>query len=676
MSRSLILACLFITACGTSDTTPPAPPIVDPISSPTPNATVDVSGTAEFMSEVTISGASGTAKTIADPYTARWFAKLTLAPGANQFNVTATDAAGNVSDPTVVDVTQGPLGAVAPFTLALQLAQPSAFVGIPLGFSVIAVDARGNPADQSTLSITTSDPAATVSLPNHAVTFATAGAPSQTITASLFGGTPDAVSATVTLFVSANTNQAPTVAITSPITGARFPDTFTVTVQASASTGLAQIYLQSSGAVDTFQQQLVPLDPTTLKPPVGPFSATFTVDVPGGTFGPATLVAQATDVFGNAMTSAAVTVNLDPAVGIVTGAGIVATTLSLRGQLRRPLGIAVDAAGKVYVTNNDNNFPLVVKLDPAMSPLANQTTFVTAQPNRNGQDIVFAPGAPDRFFISTTGVNRIARVDAAGTNLMLGWSADVGQAPLGLVVESSTSIAAMYNDQQVRRFSSAAAGPNTASTSSMDASANLNGSWGLEVLNVGCVAGQFQCGNGACISRALVCNIAQNCTDGSDEGGATCAAIASFKCTAGTVTSTSVNNICSGQAQCTDGSDEAGCSRYVATDGGASDEAWSFYDGGDGNPTAFDLRLDNGLNEPRGVARSPSGAFVYIASRNGNAIYQVSAAAILTRTPCIGGCPAVATGFDEAWGMAFDGTGNLLVTDRAANIVYKLSGLP
>ncbi len=110
-----------------------------------------------------------------------------------------------------------------------------------------------------------------------------------------------------------------------------------------------------------------------------------------------------------------------------------------------------------------------------------------------------------------------------------------------------------------------------------------------------------------------------------------------------------------------------------ATRRGAS---WSFYEGGDGNPTAFDLRLDNGLHEPRGVARSPSGAFGYIASRNGNAIYQVSAAAILTRTPCIGGCPAVATGFDEAWGMAFDGTGNLLVTDRAANIVYKLSGLP
>ncbi len=161
--------------------------------------------------------------------------------------------------------------------------------------------------------------------------------------------------------------------------------------------------------------------------------------------------------------------------------------------------------------------------------------------------------------MTTTGVERIARVDAAGTNLMLGWSADVGQAPLGLVVESPTSIAAMYDDQQVRRFSSIATGPSTAATSSMDASTNLAGSWGLEVLDFGCPAGQFKCGTGACITRSLVCNSVSNCGDGSDEG-ATCTGTA-FRCTAGTVATTSVNNICSGQAQCTDGSDEAGCSR-------------------------------------------------------------------------------------------------------------------
>ncbi len=673
-----VFACLLVlSACGTTDTTPPAPPIVDPVSSPTPVATIEVTGSAEFGAKVTIEGGAMAAGTFADPYTARWFAKVTLAPGANTLRVTAEDAAGNTSAATSVEITQGPLGTVAPFTLALQLAQPSAFVGVPLGFAVIAVDARGNPADQATLQVTSSDTTAAVSLPNRTITFNTPGGPAHTITATLFAGTANKVTASASIFVSAITNQPPTVVITSPAAGSIAARDFTVTVRASDPAGLAQIYLQATGAADTFQQQLVPVDPVTGKPPLGPYTTTFTVPVGGGAIGPATLVAQATDIYGNAMTSLAVTVNIDPARSIIVGAGLTVSTVSARGLLRRPQGVAVGPANFVYVTNNDSNFPLIVKIDPAGLPLSNQTTLVTAQPGHNGEDLVFTLNPAPAFFVSTSGIDRIARVDAAGTNLSLGWSQNVGS-PAGLVVESATSVAAIYRDNNVRRFDATAAGPNTVPTSSMNMSASLAGSWGLELLSPGCRANQYQCGNGNCIANTSVCNAVDNCGDGTDEGAVTCAAAASFKCKAGLVTSTPVVNICSGRAQCADASDEAGCSRYAATDGGANDQTWSFYDNGNGAATAFDLLLDPGaaIAEPRGIARSPGGGFVYVASRGGNAIYKISTADILARTPCPGGCPTVATGFDEAYGLAFGTNGDLLVTDRAANLVYRITGLP
>ena len=672
--------CLFLavaTGCGTTDKTPPAPPLVDPIASPAPIATIEVTGTAEFSSTVSIEGGTIAATAFADPYTAHWSARITLAPGSNHLSVTAADAAGNVSEPTLVDITEGPLGTVAPFTLALQLSEPSAFVGVPLGFSLIAVDALGNPADQTTLEITTTDAAAVVSLSNHTVTFNTAGNPAQTVTATLFGGTADQASTSASLFVSAITNRPPSIQITSPAANTILANDFTVTVSASDPAGLAQIYLQATGAVDTFQQQLVPLDPITGQPPLGPYTTTFTVLVRGGAIGPATLVAQATDIYGNAATSAAVTVNLDPARAITVGAGITISTVSALGILRRPQGIAVDAADLVYVTNNDSNFPLVVKIDPAGLPLVNQTSFVAPQSGHNGQDIVFTANPAPAFFVSTSGVNRIARMDASGANLSLGWSQNLNS-PRGLVVESASSIATIGGDAVVRRFDATSPGPNVVSTSSMDASNNLGGAWGLEMLSFGCRANQYRCGNGNCIANTNVCNTVDNCGDGTDESATTCASPGMFKCAAGAVASTQVTNLCSGRSQCSDDSDEAGCSRYVASDAGSNDETWSFYDNGNGAATAFDLLLDqvSAFADPRGIARSPGGGFVYVASRGGNAIYQINTKDILQRTPCPGGCPAIAVGFDEAYGLVFANNGDLLVTDRATNLVFRLTGLP
>ena len=77
--------------------------------------------------------------------------------------------------------------------------------------------------------------------------------------------------------------------------------------------------------------------------------------------------------------------------------------------------------------------------------------------------------------------------------------------------------------------------------------------------------------------------------------------------------------------------------------------------------------------EPR---KAPSGNFVYVASRDGNAIYQIDANQILDRVPCNGSCPVVASGFNEAFGLAFTATGTLLVTDSGNDVVYSITGLP
>ena len=281
----------------------------------------------------------------------------------------------------------------------------------------------------------------------------------------------------------------------------------------------------------------------------------------------------------------------------------------------------------------------------------------------------------DFFFVSTAGGggnNRIARVDSAGAVLQTTWSADLGVTPRGLVVESPTRIAAIYNDRRVRRFNPTSAGPNTASTSSMNASNNLGNAWGLELLSFGCPAGEFLCGNGSCIANVLVCDGTAQCPGATDEASCTGA---QFRCT-NPLLSTPVTNICNGIDDCTDNSDERSCSRYAATDFGSNDEAWAFYDDGNTAITAFDLRIASLLDQPRGIAMSPSGRFVYVANSGGSEIIQIDANQIFDRNPCDGGCPVVASNFNEAWGLAFDGSGRLLVTDHADDLVFRITGLP
>jgi hypothetical protein len=74
--------------------------------------------------------------------------------------------------------------------------------------------------------------------------------------------------------------------------------------------------------------------------------------------------------------------------------------------------------------------------------------------------------------------------------------------------------------------------------------------------------GQFECLNGSCIDKNLVCNGKNNCPDGSDEKGChkhptngSCAG--KFECTDGNCVDK--NKVCDGKNDCPDKSDETGC---------------------------------------------------------------------------------------------------------------------
>ena len=111
MNRQILfaLAALTFAGCSQKDTTPPPPPNVDPPTSPTGEAKVWVTGSAEYASTVKLTGPSGDQQTTADQFTARFRFQVDLKPSTtNAFSLTATDAAGNVSEATKVTIDSQP----------------------------------------------------------------------------------------------------------------------------------------------------------------------------------------------------------------------------------------------------------------------------------------------------------------------------------------------------------------------------------------------------------------------------------------------------------------------------------------------------------------------------------------------------------------------------------------
>ncbi|MDP8255908.1 MAG: discoidin domain-containing protein [Candidatus Alcyoniella australis] len=88
------------------DTTPPDPPLVDPVLSPTHLGLQTITGLAEAGSRVEITGGLADANTVVE-VDGSWCVTVYLDPlSTNTLAVTATDAAENVSDPTIAQIEQ------------------------------------------------------------------------------------------------------------------------------------------------------------------------------------------------------------------------------------------------------------------------------------------------------------------------------------------------------------------------------------------------------------------------------------------------------------------------------------------------------------------------------------------------------------------------------------------
>ncbi len=172
MKRVLATCFLVLAGCAEKDTTAPPAPRVHPVQSPTSKAKVVLTGAAEFASKVTISGGQETITVTADPYTAEFLAEVplntTIPAGAvsltNSLSVTATDAAGNVSAATELEVKFGPEpGVPAKLTFALTGAAASGTItaGTDVTYSYKVTDAYDGPVDNP-LSVIPSDPNTTI----------------------------------------------------------------------------------------------------------------------------------------------------------------------------------------------------------------------------------------------------------------------------------------------------------------------------------------------------------------------------------------------------------------------------------------------------------------------------------------------------------------------------------
>ncbi len=315
--------------------------------------------------------------------------------------------------------------------VSLTLTAHAAFVGVPIGYSVTAVDGFGNPVSGTPTITVSPDTTATVNTTVQSITFTSTG--TQTITAAL-NGASDSDFAVVTR----PDTVSPTVSITAPAAGTVFAPgaTVTVTVNASDDIALAEVSLQASGQATFFQTQLAP---------GGTASSTFTFSVPlpgGARFGTISFIAQAVDTSSNRTSTPILTINVDPAAGIVLVGGFAATTLSGGNLLNAPAGLAI-RTGTVYVSNFGTKQILSIN-----SANGAQTAFTPTQTNRP-VDLTYVGGATDSFFATMNVANQILKISSSGAATV--FTSGGGNRQKGILFDG-TNLWTVSDDDFVRRY--------------------------------------------------------------------------------------------------------------------------------------------------------------------------------------------------------------------------------
>ncbi len=315
-----------------ADTTPPTVSITSPASGAAVRGTITVSANASDNVGVAgvqfkLDGANLGAEDTASPYSVSWNT-TTASEGSHTLTAVARDAAGNTTTSSAVTVTVDNTPPTVTINQAAGQADPTSTS--PINFTVVFSEAVSGFAAADVTISGTAGGTKTVVVSGGPVTYnvAVSGMTgSGTVTASIVAGaavdgagnaSTASTSTDNTVTFSAPDTTPPTVAITSPASGAAVRGTITVSANASDNVGVAGVQFQLDGAN------------LGVEDTASPYSVSWNTTIAGD--GSHTLTAIARDAAGNTTTSSSITVTVDntpPTVAITapsSGATVSGTT--------------------------------------------------------------------------------------------------------------------------------------------------------------------------------------------------------------------------------------------------------------------------------------------------------------------------------------------------------------
>src|SRR6266540_1554890 len=299
-----------VTVTVSNDTTPPTVAITSPASGAAVRGTIAVNANASDNVGVAgvqfkLDGANLGAEDTASPYSVSWNT-TTASEGSHTLTAVARDAAGNTTTSSAVTVTVDNTPPTVTINQAAGQADPTSTS--PINFTVVFSEAVSGFAAADVTISGTAGGTKTVVVSGGPVTYnvAVSGMTgSGTVTASIVAGaavdgagnaSTASTSTDNTVTFSAPDTTPPTVAITSPASGAAVRGTITVSANASDNAGVVGVQFQLDGAN-------LGAEVTT-----SPYSISW--DTTTAAEGSHTLTAIARDAAGNAPTSAPVTVTV------------------------------------------------------------------------------------------------------------------------------------------------------------------------------------------------------------------------------------------------------------------------------------------------------------------------------------------------------------------------------